>query len=193
MVSLNNRLTAMEAVMGAYSRGVPIDFTPTYSPAIQAMEERIAAYVSLGGAVHAPPQSASVQPTDNHHDLAKAKSQPFSFSAPVDISFAGEEGLKVEQQLTPNWYSFEMPRSSERVKSLGVSPTPSVIPKLTKPNRHRRPIMGRRLLPRPPTEATDDGTLVDSEDYGKSRSGDRGQFSEEEVDEDPVPQIETVP
>jgi hypothetical protein len=155
------------------------------------MEERIAAYVSLGGAVHAPPKSASVQPTDHHHDLAKAKSQQFSLSAPVDISFAGEEGLKVEQQLTPNWYSFEKPRSSERVKSLGVSPTRLVLPKSTKPKR--RPIIGRRPLPRPPTEATDDGTLVDSEDYGKSRSGDRGQFSEEEVDEDPVPQIETVP
>lgn len=75
--------------MGAYARGVPIDFTPKYPPSIPLMEERMAAYAAQGGVVNTTPQDASVQPTDprhHHHDAAEANAQPFFLSGPVDIA-----------------------------------------------------------------------------------------------------------
>ncbi|KAJ2919675.1 hypothetical protein MD484_g717, partial [Candolleomyces efflorescens] len=82
----------MEAIMGAYCRGIPIDFTPTYPPAIQAMEDRVAAYAAQGGGLvnPAPPAAVAVQPSDNHrhhhHDAATADAQPFFLSGPLDIA-----------------------------------------------------------------------------------------------------------
>lgn len=115
--------------MGAYSRGVPIDFTPTYPPAFQAMEERVAGYTAhTGGVVNTVPQAPSVLPSDHrhhHHDAASAATQPFLLSGPVDIArsygcalcedagepievfckcdeegFADEEQLKIKEEPT---------------------------------------------------------------------------------------------
>jgi hypothetical protein len=78
--SLNIRTTEIEAILGAFRRGVPIDFTPTYTPAVQAMEEKIAAYPAQGGAMN------STFRHDHHDAVTRADTQPFFLCGPVAIA-----------------------------------------------------------------------------------------------------------